>query len=674
MGLTVIAEWRFRTENVDADCSIARFEESAAWPRSEFKIQTWAWNCRPTDLLYFHCPEGNLATVVCDDAKECRFRNTCSVTLASIDSFQVNLWIHLSVVRLAIACIVDIELQRRDAVCALPCCQLQATSRIPAATMARSVVVAGLVSAWARVAVAQTEPQLALSWCNGGPSQQWYYDTQNTTIVLASNGFCIDVLAYGTTPGSEVYSNPCHHDDHDPTHQNQEFSAPARSGVSATPIIETMSGLAIDAGSVLGLVSLTNASIASAFFLNVTSPANNGTGPLIHVNSGLCLDANAPSSGQPTTALTLMQCGDDQMNVERQVFSLTAVSGAVSTVFQTPYNATLCMSVDINPASGVSGLISAPCPPPSVAVPAFQGFSLDPNGHLVSAVGNEGMVAAVDASTGLYAGMPLHLDETDAAGGTVFVFNTTNSPAGPGTGRLVHATSGLCLNAGPLPNSHACLTPATRVLPFCNASLPAEARVADLISRLTLQEKIALTGSGHWPSGDSCDTIDPGVARLGIPSVQWLVETNSMVASQCYGSTCATLFPSALNLAASFNRSVWRAKGEAVSDEMRAMNNLGWHRGDTQSGTQISLNGFGPDINQPRDPRNGRIGELASEDPFLTGQYAVEYVQGMQVGGYVVMPDYLLFAAGSGMRAAVASRAGADLPALICLVHRFCAT
>lgn len=36
------------------------------------------------------------------------------------------------------------------------------------------------------------------------------------------------------------------------------------------------------------------------------------------------------------------------------------------------------------------------------------------------------------------------------------------------------------------------------------------------------------------------------------------------------------------------------------------------------------------DINQPRDPRNGRVGELPTEDPYLMGAYAVEYLQGMQ--------------------------------------------
>jgi hypothetical protein len=89
-----------------------------------------------------------------------------------------------------------------------------------------------------------------------------------------------------------------------------------------------------------------------------------------------------------------------------------------------------------------------------------------------------------------------------------------------------------------------------------------------------------------------------GVPRLSIPSHQWLVETNSMIASSCYGNTCATSFPSALNLAASFNSSLWRAKGSVLGTEIRAFNNLAWFRADTQNNTHIGLSGFGPDINQ----------------------------------------------------------------------------
>lgn len=86
-----------------------------------------------------------------------------------------------------------------------------------------------------------------------------------------------------------------------------------------------------------------------------------------------------------------------------------------------------------------------------------------------------------------------------------------------------------------------------------------------------------------------------------------------------------------MNLAASFNRTSWRFKGNVIGSEMRAMNNLNWYRG-IGPGTlpKIGLTGFGPNINIARDPRFGRISELPGEDPYLSGSYAAEYVRGCQ--------------------------------------------
>jgi beta-glucosidase-like glycosyl hydrolase len=67
--------------------------------------------------------------------------------------------------------------------------------------------------------------------------------------------------------------------------------------------------------------------------------------------------------------------------------------------------------------------------------------------------------------------------------------------------------------------------------------------------------------------------------------------------------TCATLFPSGLNLGATFNRSLWRAKGEVVSTEQRAMNNINWYRAvhpERPSKWLIGLAGYGPNINIAR--------------------------------------------------------------------------
>ena len=465
------------------------------------------------------------------------------------------------------------------------------------------------------VAVLSANPQLSFSTCiDGSPSQQFYYDASNTSLILAATGNCIDILAYGVTPGSEAYTAPCHHDDRDPSHQNQNFSAPLTASPGA-PIVEMMSGLSLDGGGANPAVgALISLGAGTPLYLRIASPKNGGTGPLVHAASGLCVDAGMASFPGPPALLRTC----DDARASWQLLSTTAAPGALALV--TPdmqSGAPLCLTALVA-MPGTGELSGSAC---VAGGTALQNFSLAA-GQLVLGSGADLAVGAATAAGGpFYSGLGTAL----AAAGDAFAVNGSAAAF-----RLVHTASQLCLDIGYAPWGHACLDAAQRTLPYCNAALTVDARVADLLGRLTLSEKIALTGSGFWTNGaSSCDTIDPGIPRLSVPPKQWLVETNSMAASQCYGSSCATSFPSALNLAASGNRSLWREKGRVVSKEMRALNNLAWHRAD--GGTSfVGLNGFGPDINQPRDPRNGRIGELASEDAFLTGAYAVEYLLGMQ--------------------------------------------
>lgn len=151
-----------------------------------------------------------------------------------------------------------------------------------------------------------------------------------------------------------------------------------------------------------------------------------------------------------------------------------------------------------------------------------QAFSFD--GTYIG-LGTYSMKLTVNDSAGLYWGMPTMATPFESQLAAFSFVPVAGS--GGANGSYTHTASGLCLDAGPLPNSHACLTPATRGLPFCNASLPTPARVTDLLGRLTAAEKIALTGSR--PSSDTCDTVDAGIPRLDVPPMQWLVETNSMV-------------------------------------------------------------------------------------------------------------------------------------------------
>ena len=121
---------------------------------------------------------------------------------------------------------------------------------------------------------------------------------------------------------------------------------------------------------------------------------------------------------------------------------------------------------------------------------------------------------------------------------------------------------------------------------------------------------------------DVCAFDDGGVLRLDIPPYTWCTETNTGVSTQCpQEGRCATTFPSPSALAASFNRSLWRKKGEVQSTEQRALFNMGARRAPGgRVGVPIGLNGWGPNINIVRDPRYGRNSELPSECPYLVNK------------------------------------------------------
>ena len=166
-------------------------------------------------------------------------------------------------------------------------------------------------------------------------------------------------------------------------------------------------------------------------------------------------------------------------------------------------------------------------------------------------------------------------------------------------------------------------------LPFCNATNGLDERVRDLVARLTVDEKVALMASGA------------AVPRLGVPACPFGEALHGSV-SHCYGGdpsagisapergVCPTSFPHALLLAASFNRSLWRLVGDAISTEARSFNNLGVNGdlGKTVTGLMV----WAPNLNLYRDPRWGRGHETPGEDPFLTSEFGVELISGMQTG------------------------------------------
>ena len=183
--------------------------------------------------------------------------------------------------------------------------------------------------------------------------------------------------------------------------------------------------------------------------------------------------------------------------------------------------------------------------------------------------------------------------------------------ADPATG-LLHwgADPTLCLDAGTAVN---CATQ-DPLLPYCNPALPTPARVADLLARMVPVEKAAMLAASN-----------NGVPRLGVPPLRY-GEALHGVLSGCGeaapGSTgCPTSFPTGLGLGSAFNRSLWRAVGETIGTEARAL----YNQGGIAQGML-----FTPDVNGARDPRWGRGMEVPSEDPFHGGEYAAAYVTGLQ--------------------------------------------
>src|SRR5205085_9862185 len=90
----------------------------------------------------------------------------------------------------------------------------------------------------------------------------------------------------------------------------------------------------------------------------------------------------------------------------------------------------------------------------------------------------------------------------------------------------------------------------------------------------------------------------------------------------------ATVFPQAIGMAATWDKSLIHTEGRVISTEARAKYNEAQRHGNT--GRYFGLNFWSPNINIFRDPRWGRGQETYGEDPFLTGMLATEFIRGIQ--------------------------------------------
>ena len=158
--------------------------------------------------------------------------------------------------------------------------------------------------------------------------------------------------------------------------------------------------------------------------------------------------------------------------------------------------------------------------------------------------------------------------------------------------------------------------------PYKNASLPVDRRVADLLSRMALEEKAAmLSGSGWMESAP--------IGRLGIPAIKmadgpmgvrsWL-GSSAITSGANAAKIETTSFPSGIDMAATWDPDLVGKEGQAIAQEVKAL------------GRDMIL---GPTVNINRQPLWGRNFEGYGEDPYLSGRLAIAYVRGVQGEGVI---------------------------------------
>ncbi|UAY57046.1 glycoside hydrolase family 3 C-terminal domain-containing protein [Arachidicoccus terrestris] len=148
---------------------------------------------------------------------------------------------------------------------------------------------------------------------------------------------------------------------------------------------------------------------------------------------------------------------------------------------------------------------------------------------------------------------------------------------------------------------------------FKDPSKSVDVRVNDFISQLTLKEKV-----------DQLMNNTPAIQRLGVPAYNWWNEALHGLGR----SGVATIFPQAIGEAATFDPELLKQISTAIGKEARAQFNI-----NRKNGYEIQYGGLSfwtPNINIFRDPRWGRGQETYGEDPYLTSQMGVAFVEGLQ--------------------------------------------
>ena len=148
---------------------------------------------------------------------------------------------------------------------------------------------------------------------------------------------------------------------------------------------------------------------------------------------------------------------------------------------------------------------------------------------------------------------------------------------------------------------------------YLNKELSFEARAKDLVTRMTLEEKVTQMLYSA-----------PAIPRLGVRAYNWWNEALHGVAR----AGTATMFPQAIGMAATFDEELLYEAADIISTEGRAK----YHEALKYDDTDIykGLTFWAPNVNIFRDPRWGRGHETYGEDPYLAGKLGVAFVKGLQ--------------------------------------------
>ena len=154
---------------------------------------------------------------------------------------------------------------------------------------------------------------------------------------------------------------------------------------------------------------------------------------------------------------------------------------------------------------------------------------------------------------------------------------------------------------------------ADKTAPYLNPTVPIEKRVGDLVSKMTLQEKVS-----------QMQNHAAAIPRLGVAEYDWWSEALHGVARSGY----ATVFPQAIGMAATWDAPLIHQEAHLIGIEARGRYNSAVR--EDNHAIFYGMDFWSPNVNIFRDPRWGRGQETYGEDPFLTGQLGIQFVTGLQ--------------------------------------------